>query len=152
MGAEQARTSAELLADFKFEVPPSPVLPGENVLEPEPLGAKYSRIDPASPPYRFYAAWPVECGVMGAKEWSVWSEGKSEQAIIVSQSEQGGTAAVIGDTHFTSNENFDFDEIASTQFWRWLLSRVVPGQKAWNPPAGSQGAEEDKEETEEMAK
>jgi hypothetical protein len=23
---------------------------------------------------------------------------------------------------------------ASNRFWRWLLSRVTPGQKEWNPP------------------
>ena len=52
---------------------------------------------------------------------------------------RAGRVVVIGDTHFAGNENL---ETASARFpdnilfWRWLLSRVVPGQKAWNPPPG----------------
>jgi hypothetical protein len=35
------------------------------------------------------------------------------------------------------------------RFWRWLLTRVVPGQKEWNPPpadANAPGANADEEE------
>jgi len=137
VGAEQARPIAPLLADYQFRVPPSPVPPDEDSIEPEPLSAKQGRIDQSDARYMFYAAWPIECKAAGAKWWSVWTEGKSTQPIIISHSEQGGTVVVIGDTHFAANENQETADRASADnvlFWRWLLTRVVPGQKTWNPP------------------
>jgi hypothetical protein len=139
VGAEEARAVAPLLADFHFKVSPSPVPPEENSREPEPLGAKYGRMDQGNRRFRYYAAWPVECDSPGAMKWSVWSDGKNERPIIVSRSEQKGSVVVIGDTRFASNENLESAADASPDrilFWRWLLSRVVPGQKAWNPPPG----------------
>ena len=44
---------------------------------------------------------------------------------------------VIADTYFASNENLETAENSAADniyFWRWLLSRVVPGQKPWDPP------------------
>ncbi len=38
VGAEEARASAPLLAEFNFTVPRSPVPPGNEAREPEPLG------------------------------------------------------------------------------------------------------------------
>ena len=137
VGAEESRASESLLADFEFKVPHSPVPPGKSVDEPEPLGAKLGRMDQSNWQYRFYAAWPVECNADGAQKWSVWTEGNNERAVIVSRSEGSGTVAVIGDTHFGSNENFRMGKDAAIHFWRWLFSRIVPGQKEWNPPPGT---------------
>ncbi len=55
---------------------------------------------------------------------------------------------MIGDTHFASNENLETAESTipdNIRFWRWLLSRVVAGQKPWNPPpaAGKAGPAKD---------
>ncbi|MCE5266867.1 MAG: hypothetical protein LLG00_03160 [Planctomycetaceae bacterium] len=140
VGAEEARGSASLLADFGFKVPPSPVPPSEDAREPEPLGAKVSRfIDEGDQQYQFYAAWPVEYG-SDANVWSAWSAENESRAVIASRRVNNGSVVVIADTHLASNENFgtgqspDRDVI---QFWRWLLTRVVPGEKAWNPGPGT---------------
>jgi len=148
VGAEQARASADWLAEFHFKVPPSPVGPGETFREPEPLGALLARTTPSSRPFCYYAAWPVECSAPNPQVLSMWSDEKGERNVIVAQSELGGTVVVIGDTYFAVNENFQYDARASTDFWRWLLSRVVPGQKEWNPPADAAG-KKNKEENEE---
>ena len=132
VGAEEARPSAPLLADFDLLVPPSPVPPGENAREPEPLGAEFARLGEGNRQFRFYAAWPVESTDAGAKKL-VSIPGKN-WAFVYSRSRGEGTFVVIGDTHFASNENFDMDQEASTLFWRWLLSRAVAGQEEWNPP------------------
>jgi hypothetical protein len=61
----------------------------------------------------------------------------------VSHSEQGGSVVVIADTYFASNENLETAENSipdNIYFWRWLLSRVVPGQKPWNPPPSTDKA------------
>lgn len=137
VGAEQARASVPMLADLGFVVPPSPVPPGDSSREPWPLGAQYTQIGQSKRQSRFYAAWPVECNDADAKEWSVWSDGKSKLPIIVSRSEQNGTAMVIGDTYFAVNENLDSSEETPADrihFWHWLLSHTVRKQKAWNPP------------------
>ncbi len=165
VGAEEARPSAPLLADFGFKVPPSPVPPGEKAREPEPLGAKFSQIAGQNRQYQFYAAWPVEETEPAkrstrptdestddsadeptdeprnkATSWVVWPDAKGDLPIVFSRPFGGGQMVVIGDTHFTSNENFGSDARSTPEivhFWRWLLSRVVPGQKPWDPPPGS---------------
>ncbi len=62
VGAEEARPSAPLLADFGLKVPPSPVPPGEKAREPEPLGAFQQTFTQATGDryVQFYAGWPVE--------------------------------------------------------------------------------------------
>ncbi len=50
---------------------------------------------------------------------------------------------VIADTYFASNENLETAENSvpdNIYFWRWLLSRVVTGQKPWNPPPNTEKA------------
>jgi hypothetical protein len=59
---------------------------------------------------------------------------------VLSRPFGSGQIVVIGDTHFADNESLETAAGAVPQnvrFWRWLLSRVVTGQKAWNPPPGS---------------
>ena len=60
-GALDARGSETLLADFDFRVPHSPVPPGDNAVEPWPLGACTGMFNNGTWQAPFYAAWPVEC-------------------------------------------------------------------------------------------
>jgi hypothetical protein len=141
-GAEEAPPSAPLLADFNFAISPSPVPPREGIREPEPLGAFRQLFGKGSGKrsVQFYAGWPVTSTAPNAQNQIVWFNEQDERPIVVSQSEQGGRVVVIGDTHLASNQNLETNESSipdNIRFWRWLLSRVVPGHKAWEPPAAS---------------
>ncbi len=141
VGAEEARTSAPLLAEFNLTVPPSPVPPGEDAKEPEPSGATPASLDDGKGQFRFYAAWPVKCTEPGGQKWVAM--GDKDWAYVYSCPEGKGSCVVIADTHFASNENLETGEDAlpdNIRFWRWLLSRVVPGQKPWNPPASAESS------------
>ncbi|MCE5302478.1 MAG: GldG family protein [Planctomycetaceae bacterium] len=140
VGAEESRPIGPLLADFDFAVPHSPVPPGDVAEEPSPLGAKYSGFGEGDQQYRFYAAWPIQCNSGNVKPWSVWTDERGERPVIASHSDHGGTVVVIGDTHFASNENYDMNQGAMVTFWRWLLSRVTPGQEPWSPPSTADAA------------
>lgn len=155
-GAENARASSPLLADFEFAVPPSPVPPGGNTAEPRPLSA-FRQLFGGSNDNRyveFYAAWPLECTGSNPESWVVWSNGKVDRPVVIGHSEQGGNVVVIADTRFAANENLETAETMlpdNIRFWRWLLSRIMPGQKKWNPPPaepekGSAANEETDEE------
>jgi hypothetical protein len=138
VGAEEARASAPLLADYNFAVPPSPVPPGQSGVEPEPLGAfrQLFGSEGSTQYVQFYAGWPLECSASNPQKWIVWSDGKSDRPIVVSHTEQGGPVIVIADTYFATNQNLESSESAlpeNIRFWRWLLSNVVPGQKPWTP-------------------
>ena len=139
VGAEESRPSDQLLAGFDFQVPPSPVPPGDNAREPAPRGAFQQLFGNSSDTryVQFYAGWPLNCTASDAKEWIVWSDGTNDEPIVVSHSKAGGTVVVIADTYFASNENLEMAEASvpdNIRFWRWLLSRVVVGQEEWNPP------------------
>jgi hypothetical protein len=157
VGAEQSRPIAPLLAEFGFEVPHSPVPPGEDAKEPKPLGA-FRQIFPDGDKNRyvqFYAGWPVECDPTGVDKWVVWSDGKNDLPVVVSRAEGAGAYVAIGDTHFAANENMqnaDGTVADNIRFWRWLLSGVARGQKLSNPPTGnnadsSRGSNDDGEGT-----
>jgi hypothetical protein len=144
-GAENTRASAPLLAEFNFAVPRSPVPPGDEAREPEPFGHFRQSFAKASDKryVEFYAGWPLECVAPSQQEWVAWSNGQTSRPIVVSHSEQGGTVVVIADTHFASNENLETAEDSlpdNIRFWRWLLSRVTPGQKPWNPSPNAEKA------------
>ncbi len=139
VGAEESKPSTSLLADFQFAVPHSPVAPSESVEESEPLGAFQQLFGEISNKryVRFYAGWPVDCEAAGQDKQVVWSNGVIDRPIVVSQSEQGGTVVVIGDTRFACNDNLEDADVSipdNIRFWHWLLSRAVRGQKPWNPP------------------
>jgi hypothetical protein len=147
IGAQEARPSERWLADYDFAVPPSPVAPAENRREPEPLGAKLGRFGDDHL-FRFYTAWPVECAAAKATKWIAWSDEHGEKPVIVSRPVDGGTVVVIGDTKFAINDNFQSEDDTAPDrilFWRWLLTRVVPGQEPWNPPSTSNNAKEGSE-------
>jgi hypothetical protein len=140
VGAEEARPSAELLDDFGFKVPHSPVPPNEDVREPEPFGSVYGRTVEKNWNVPFYAAWPVESEETDVEKMVFWPKDSINYSLVLRRSDGGGSVVVIGDTQFASNENAEYDETASTNFWRWLLTRVVAGQKAWDPPPSAEGA------------
>jgi len=157
VGAEQSRASAPMLAEFGFIVPHSPVPPSEDAHEPAPLSA-FRQVFAKNGGNRYvqpYAGWPVECAASGIDKWVVWSDDKNDLPIVVGCSEGAGSCVVIGDTHFAANENLQTLEgtvADNILFWRWLLTRAVPRQKPWNPPAGanaesSDTSEEDSEGT-----
>lgn len=157
VGAEEARASAPLLADFDFAVPPSPVPPGEGGVEPEPLGAFRQLFggDSGRQYVQFYAGWPVECSASSPQKWIVWSDGQSDRPIVVSHAEQGGSAIVIADTYLASNQNLESGESSlpeNIRFWRWLLSNVAPGQKPWNPPPADKNKPVDMNDSEDNDK
>ena len=102
VGALDARGSETLLADFDFRVPHSPVPPGDNAVEPWPLGACTGMFNNGTWQAPFYAAWPVEC--RGNGQQLVFEE-KSKAPIVVARAEGEGVAVVIGDTHFAANAN-----------------------------------------------
>ena len=143
VGAEEARASEPLLADFGLKVPFSPVSPDEDAYEPWPLGffqQSFAKNSDDTWYVQFFAGWPIESIDPNPQEWIAWSDGKSDEPIVASRSEGRGTFMVVGDTHFTSNENFSIDQRALVSFWRWLLGRVVAGQKEWTPPPSDKGA------------
>jgi hypothetical protein len=142
VGAEESQASEAMLADFGFTIPHTPVRPGDNAVEPEPLGAKAANIDrEGTRQFKFYAAWPVKSTDEGEKRLVSIAD-KDDWALVYSRSVGTGSVVVIGDTHFGCNDNFQPkgrtlpDRIL---FWRWLFSRVVPGQAEWNPAPGAGG-------------
>ena len=85
----------------------------------------------------------MECVASNPQEWVAWSDGQNNRPVVVSHAEQGGSVVVIADTHFAGNENLESAENSisdNIRFWRWLLSRVVTGQKPWNPPPNADKA------------
>jgi hypothetical protein len=138
VGAEQARASAAMLDALDLHVPASPVPPGDNAHEPYPLGAGYGLLEGGGWHACFYAVWPAETVDSDARRLAYWDDGAKEWPLVLSKSVNGGAVVVIGDTYFATNKNIAIDQNASNRFWRWLLSRVVPGQKEWNPPPGTQ--------------
>ena len=144
VGAEEARASAPLLADSisRFHA--------RRCRRAMRLGSRnpglFEQVFGKSSDKRyvqFYAGWPLECVAPSQQEWVAWSNGQNGRPIVVSHSEQGGAVVVIADTYFASNENLETAENSvpdNIHFWRWLLSRVVAGQKPWNPPPNTEKA------------
>jgi hypothetical protein len=140
-GAQESRPIAPLLADFGFTVPCSPVSPGEESREPEPIGGgKFGRATNNSPQGPFYAAWPVEAAgedKAGPATLVYWTRDKDQWNMVASRRVGSGSVVVIGDTHIGGNANASTNAAASIRFWRWLFSHTIPGQKPWDPPAGA---------------
>jgi hypothetical protein len=141
VGAEESRASADLLADFGFNVPHTPVLPSERTIEPAPLAAamrdgRFGKNGAGQ--FQFYAPWPVVSTKIGEEPLveiaGIGSVFIQERAVDL------GKVVIIGDTYFATNENMQPKGRAMpdrVRFWRWLFSRVVPGQEAWEPPAAT---------------
>jgi len=135
-GAEHAGATNELIEQFGFHVPPSPVPPSELAREPRPEGVLYSRylvIEDYEPAMWHHAAWPVEDADGRA---GVLKRDMADEPTIVMRSVGKGAVLVIGDTYFATNENLEWGPVQPTMenvvFWRWMLSRVIGPE--WLPP------------------
>ena len=145
VGAEEAASSASLLAEFGIRVPPSPVPTTGRWPEPEPLGhvrAAYGEGHPQAPPdaraqVQFYAAWPV---ALDRGETEVLVRSPQGQPVVVARQVGRGRVVVIGDTCFALNKNLEYiggqpfgGRYDNAHFWRWLLGHVALAP-AWSPP------------------
>jgi hypothetical protein len=139
VGAQEAAGSRELLADFAFTVPPSPVPPGSEIPEPEPLGAfrqTYTGTGKEAWYVQCYAGWEVTCDSPEARPLILWSDAKTNRPFVLKRPFGRGVVAVIGDSYFAVNENLESAANQVTdnvRFWRWLLTRITP-QTPWDPP------------------
>ncbi|MBN2476863.1 MAG: hypothetical protein JXB62_19810 [Pirellulales bacterium] len=140
VGAEQARASRELLGEFGFYVPTSPVPPSEIVREPAPLGMGYFRTlyfneDGVQASMLCYSSWEVICTEQDGWKMAQWSDGITDVPFVVSRPVGRGTVAVIADTYVATNQNLETAETAfaeNVDFWRWFLSRVTD-RPPWTP-------------------
>jgi hypothetical protein len=141
-GAEEAGAGNKLLAGFGLKTPYSPVPPGDDAHEPEPLGSVSGRTMDESLQPRFYAAWPLEVDENTTDELVYWVQDGRKMTVACRRSIGGGACVLIGDTYFAANENLEPTregvEPENVRFWRWLLSRVVSGKKPWTPPPRSE--------------
>ncbi len=131
-GAEDAGGSRQMLAEFNFRIPPSPVPPTENVDEPEPVGqhsSRYLTLEDYNPRMHLYAAWPVESDARDAEVLKTDFDG---QSIIIQRPFGKGTAVVIGDTYLAINRNLESGWSENVTFWRWFIGRVTD-KEDWIP-------------------
>jgi hypothetical protein len=142
VGGEEAGVLGPFLRqEFDLAVPVSPVGPTESAIEPKPIGGfkqVFSDLGGKRQYVQFHAGWPVECDEKQATPLVYWSDGTTNLPIVVYQPEQRGAVVVIGDTYFATNENLEMQDgpaSGNVHFWRWLISRTVGGQTAWEPPA-----------------
>ena len=138
-GAEEVAASRELIEEFGFKVPHSPVAPGEKIREPAPLGAVstlYLNTDEFTAAMQSYASWEVECNQPDRWKMAQWSDGTTDRPFAVSRPVGDGWVVVIGDTYLAVNQNLESAVNAmpeNVDFWRWLLTHVT-GQDDWTPP------------------
>jgi hypothetical protein len=140
VGAEEARPIATLLEEFNFAVAPSPIRPGEQIREPEPLGAFRQIFGDSSGSKHYvntYAAWPLQLKNNNAVVYLYWMEGDREEPVVAGAPFGNGVIAVVADTNFAINRNLESavnvfpDHI---NFWHWFLPKITR-LEAWNPPA-----------------
>ena len=151
-GATESKASQALLAQFEFNVRPSPVGPGASEPEPEPLGSypeQYGRFttvylnatDYGLGDYQArvwcFSGWPVDCHATDAE---ILVRGHDNVPLAIRRPVGKGSVVVIGDTGFALNHNLGYYDgrmvegvYANGDFWRWLFSRVHEGAE-WIPP------------------
>ena len=154
IGAEESAAARGLLGDFRFNVPHSPVAPGDDSREPAPVGRYPDEFGRAEMAYLnakdygrgdymvktwFQQSWPVKCNV-DTEAVSNLVYGHQGQPLVVHQQCNKGHVVVIGDSHFLLNENLGYvdgrasdDVEPNLDFWRWCLGRVT-GRHDWFPP------------------
>ncbi len=143
-GSEASRPCQELLDDFDFDVPPSPVPPGKAVLEPEPLAygldhygglINYLDLGDYSVAMHLDSPWKIDCFAEGSNVIQFSEDG---DGIIIRSRAGKGSIVVIGDTLFAANRNLESEHCQypqNTVYWRWFLSRVTDsGGEVWIPP------------------
>jgi len=140
VGAEESRPIAALLDEYQLKVTPSPVQPGEEIRESEPLGAfrqLYGESGGSKHYVNIYAGWPLKIEKGNATVFLYWADQNNEAPVMAGVQIGSGMAAVIADTNFAINQNLEssVNEFPDNiKFWRWFLSRIT-GSEAWNPPA-----------------
>jgi hypothetical protein len=139
VGAEEAAASNRLLAEFGMRVPPSPVPPEANALEPAPMGCfRTSFLDLGD--YRaevlFYAGWPIEY----QEPAHFWVRGFEDRPVVAVEQRGRGFVVLVGDTAFLTNKNLETADGApiggrreNAHFLRWLISHLTD-RPQWEPP------------------
>lgn len=136
-GADRARASRPVLADFGFRLSGSDA-PGS---QPRALGhfkSPYLRSEDRRVYVRFHAAWPIQCE---DPEAQVVAYGVDNQPVILARPFGAGKVVVVGDTGFALNKNLEWEGgepfeglRENADFWRWLLTRLRD-QPQWIPPS-----------------
>lgn len=161
IGAEHSAANKQLLADFAFTVPHSPVGPGDTATEPAPSGRFPEDFGRALLPYldakshnrgdyvcsvQFHRPWPIGCSG-GESNQDVLVRGYDGCALAIAVHRGNGQAVVFGDSHFMLNENHSYVDgrpgavtAANLDFWRFILGRVT-GIHDWFPPDRAAAAE-----------
>ena len=147
-GAEQAGPVNPLLEQFQLHVPPSPVPPWSDVVEPLPMGSfnlpYYTQGDFEAMVY-FWDAWQVESSDPDAShpafkaEWGAPAYGETtplnrDVPVAVQVKSSDGLVTLFGDSAFLLNKTFrrNPQPHGNAFYWRWLLTRLDP-RPIWNP-------------------
>jgi hypothetical protein len=135
-GYEQRAPCLPLLEAFQLRMGP----PQGGSLEPEPLGhfkSPYLESEGKRVYVRFHAAWPVACSDPNAQ---VMAYGRDNRPVIIMRRFGAGRVLLIGDPHFATNMNLEYENGApfeglreNADFWRWLLT-MLRGEPMWVPP------------------
>lgn len=139
VGAEESRPIATLLEDYQLNVPPSPIRPGEDIREPEPLGAftqSYGESKGSSDEVVFYAGWPLEVEKGVGSIYLYWADRTHDAPVIAGVPVGKGKVVVIADTNFAINLNLKSsgNEISENiKFWSWFLYLITGRETAHLP-------------------
>ncbi|MCH7558103.1 MAG: hypothetical protein IIB56_11685 [Planctomycetes bacterium] len=137
VGLDRADPSRSLLSLFGFTIGTSEQYPPE----PEVMGhfkAPYLSSGDQRVHVRFHAAWPIACNDPGAR---VIAYGRNDSPVIILRPLGAGKVVVIGDTHFATNKNLEWEGgqpfegmRENADFWRWFITQLRD-QEMWIPPA-----------------
>lgn len=137
VGLDRADPSRSLLSLFGFTIGTS----GQYPPEPEVMGhfkAPYLSSGDQRVHVRFHAAWPIACNDPGAR---VIAYGRNDSPVIILRPLGAGKVVVIGDTHFATNKNLEWEGgqpfegmRENADFWRWFITQLRD-QEMWIPPA-----------------
>ena len=137
VGLDRADPSRSLLSLFGFTIGTSGPYPPE----PEVMGhfkSPYLESGDQRVHVRFHAAWPIACNDPGAR---VIAYGHNNSPVIILRRLGAGKVVVIGDTHFATNKNLEweggqpFENMReNADFWRWFITQLRD-QEMWIPPA-----------------
>lgn len=137
VGLDRADPSRSLLSLFGFTIGTSGPYPPE----PEVMGhfkAPYLSSGDQRVHVRFHAAWPIACNDPGAR---VIAYGRNNSPVIILRPLGAGKVVVIGDTHFATNKNLEWEGgqpfegmRENADFWRWFITQLRD-QEMWVPPA-----------------
>ncbi|MBN1588918.1 MAG: hypothetical protein JW888_05335 [Pirellulales bacterium] len=153
IGATEAAAGRGLLAEFGFDVRPSPSPTGSGRSEAQPMAQFPDDFGRFDTPYLNAADYDVGnylLHVFFFTGWAVDSSADNAESLVFSKYDNRplamartvgkGKIVVIGDSRFALNHNHGYYDGRMTQgvydnaaFWRWLLTRIT-GQTEWIPP------------------